>query len=537
MLFWLVVVVLGTNTDPANIGSESSCPKWVNVLGEIDHLLEIARTSVELATPPLRAMEQEMEDVLANDPSDDLSGGITWADVSIPSKDLESLVVCEKNSTRCHSGNSAFSALMHAAHHKSRDFEELPTSHPNHHAEHHHFGRRAMGLGMHDNPASMRIPLRDLEREGLVLPGDVKMMNQSKWTVDESVKLGSGSYKTVYVGKLGQKTVAICKIPPPHNAEVFPHNELTYINFEIRYQMMFHRAKIGGKPLCSDMTPNIIGAHEIRNAKDEVTTIFLIRDLLDGDLEHAKYDSDPEEALSAATQMVAMLKCLKNAHVVHRDIKPANYLYRKLPNGHKRLFLQDFGLACSACDDSRITCDNEDTKNMKDMCGSGMYIPPEQFVQKPLYKFDMFSQGVTFKELNIDKINSETADLVTRMTNADFNERPDPQQTLEELFRIRKNILDAKTESVEAPTLTPEQLNKAQRVKTVLSGLETKLEELHTFRASVHSKHSKHATQGHLTGKAALEELSNCQIELSQHQVEDKLDRIKKLLHSLEIVK
>ena len=46
--------------------------------------------------------------------------------------------------------------------------------------------------------------------------------------------------------------------------------------------------------------------------------MFLIRELLDGSLEGVKFDGKPVEAIDAAIDMAAMLKCLENSHVLHR---------------------------------------------------------------------------------------------------------------------------------------------------------------------------------------------------------------------------
>jgi len=275
---------------------------------------------------------------------------------------------------------------------------------------------------------------------GVVLPADVPFMNDTTaWSFNSTKKLGSGTYKQVFVGKMGDAKVAICKVPAPNHAAAFPPNELNYLSFEMRYQMLFHRTKIGGQSVCADLTPNIFGVHE-EKSKDGISTVFLIREFLDGSLDGVQFDGKEHEAVDAAIDMAVMLKCLKNSHVLHRDIKPSNYLYRTRSDGTKQVFLQDFGLAANACDDERNPCSKIDVDNLSDQCGSGMFMPPETFASGSRYKFDMYSQGVTFRELGIADGNDEMRAVVEEMTAADHRDRPEPDELLRKLFAIRVKL-------------------------------------------------------------------------------------------------
>lgn len=149
-----------------------------------------------------------------------------------------------------------------------------------------------------------------------------------------------------------------------------------------------------------------------------------------------------------------------------RDIKPSNYLFKKVGHNSKHLMIQDFGLACNACDDSKNPCDTDDVKNLQDECGmsiisfllfssnsliyfsilclstrkilgTGFFKPPERLGEVSLYAFDMYSMGITFKELAIDKSHPNMASIINAMTSDNYKKRLSPDELLTKLFDLR----------------------------------------------------------------------------------------------------
>eukprot|EP00299_Pterocystis_sp_00344_P019679 c9738_g1_i1.p1 GENE.c9738_g1_i1~~c9738_g1_i1.p1 ORF type:complete len:508 (-),score=141.66 c9738_g1_i1:47-1372(-) len=406
-----------------------------------------------------------MHDFLAFQESDEYHGDGTPVKLKLDHFDLERLTVCQFNSTKCFHGSDVFRAMAEPA---EMDLEQIDLEQ----------NTQTEIPVVRMNNGLYRVAPEHQSRlsTGLHLPREVAQINSTKWQIDSKKTLGEGSYKKVYLGHMGTQPVAICEIPPPNHNTLFPQNELNYLTFELKYQMLIHQTTIGGKHICADYVPNVYGVHEVKEG-NKIKTVYLIRELLDGSLEDEKI-TDPVAGVDTAIQMAVVLKCMKNAHVLHRDIKPSNYLYRKAADGTRQVFLQDFGLACNACDDLANPCGDDDVENLRDQCGSGKFMAPEMLVENSLYRFDMYSQAVTYEELGIGAHVPAMHKLIEKMKESDYHLRPTPDDLLEQLFKIRLSMASP-NQLEETDEASIEKKQQLHRILSKMKSLATMLADQH----------------------------------------------------------
>jgi serine/threonine protein kinase len=145
-------------------------------------------------------------------------------------------------------------------------------------------------------------------------------------TIDETNKLGCGSFGTVFSGRLDGQPVAVKKIPLPHHSS----DSLRCLQTEINIHTQLKHKNI----------VNLFISKLLDNS------LCLVLELMEsGDLFDLLYTHDtPLDSLRCVTiaeDIVAGLDYLHNQGFLHRDIKPENILF----NHHMQAKIADFGLA------------------------------------------------------------------------------------------------------------------------------------------------------------------------------------------------
>lgn len=169
-------------------------------------------------------------------------------------------------------------------------------------------------------------------------------------------------------------------------------------------------------------------------AEDSEETI-IVEEFIQG--EHLHRLSEPQ-ARQILLQMCDGLKELHEQKIIHRDIKPSNMILQG-----ERIRLIDF-------DAARIYKDGKDEDTH--LLGTKGYAPPEQYGKGQTDpRSDIYSLGVTFKELLGSNCGGRLKDILDKCTAYDPDDR---YQDVDEL----KDALTL--EDFDEPTLTEEELRK-----------------------------------------------------------------------------
>lgn len=141
-------------------------------------------------------------------------------------------------------------------------------------------------------------------------------------------------------------------------------------------------------------------------AQDEQDTV-IVEEFIQG--EHLHKLSEPQ-AWEILLQMCDGLKELHEQKIIHRDIKPSNLILQG-----ERIRLIDF-------DAARIYKDGKDEDTH--LLGTKGYAPPEQYGQGQTdSRSDIYSLGVTMKELLGSNCSDRLKDILDKCTAYDLNDR------------------------------------------------------------------------------------------------------------------
>ncbi len=206
-----------------------------------------------------------------------------------------------------------------------------------------------------------------------------------KYEVYLNKPIGSGSYSTVYLGKiidpeimkthnLSNDTIAIKKI----KINNIDSRSFKLINDEVNIMQKLIK--------CGKTCPNIIKCYDIL---EEYDYIYLILEYCeDGDLSQIIGKPIKETIVKYYfSQLVNALYFLYDNNIIHRDIKPKNIL---LKNNKKDIVLCDFGFA-------RI---KNSIKKITTICGSPLYMAPELLEAKGYSEIvDVWAIGMILYEM------------------------------------------------------------------------------------------------------------------------------------------
>lgn len=110
--------------------------------------------------------------------------------------------------------------------------------------------------------------------------------------------------------------------------------------------------------------------------EDEDGTLFLVMELLDGELLHDRImlqSLEPREIVEIGRQLLGALAAAHARGIVHRDIKPENLFLATAPSGFLRLKVLDFGIAKLTRPDAGISFQTLDGL----ILGTPEYMSPE----------------------------------------------------------------------------------------------------------------------------------------------------------------
>lgn len=130
------------------------------------------------------------------------------------------------------------------------------------------------------------------------------------------------------------------------------------------------------------------------------------------------------KVLSIALQICDALSILHKNGIIHRDIKPSNIIVKS--DGTVKLI--DFGAARS------VSYQNDhDTR----ILGTPGYAPPEQYgFSNTDYRSDIYSLGITLKELLDEKYNGRLNDIIKKCIEID------PKRRISSVEELKKLLLD-----------------------------------------------------------------------------------------------
>ncbi len=258
---------------------------------------------------------------------------------------------------------------------------------------------------------------------------------QGKYTLNYKIKIGKGSYSTVYLGHVtsdkSKRKLAIKVIDTKHMKQ------------QIK-QIMDEEIKIM-EQIKINPHPNIV---ECLDIIIEQNLIYIILEYCDsGDLSKLLKKPIKEKYVQFYfSQLANGLKYLSDHHIMHRDMKPSNIL---LSNHSKVLKIADFGFAKNT----------EPNILYNTICGSPLYMAPEIILHSSYDdKIDLWSVGMilyqmlytihpykkcktipelmdAFNKIKIDvppklqigyinePISDECLDLLSRLLKTDVSER------------------------------------------------------------------------------------------------------------------
>jgi serine/threonine protein kinase len=154
---------------------------------------------------------------------------------------------------------------------------------------------------------------------------------------------------------------------------------------------------------------------------------WLAMELLDGESLGARLARGPlseDELKSYVPQLLDTLRCVHEAGVIHRDLKPDNIFLERLPTGHFRTRMLDFGVAKYADASFDMFATQADAS-----VGTPHYMAPEQATHASNVdaRADLYSFGVILYQCVCGALPYDAAsfgDLVVKM----HNQRPKPQR-------------------------------------------------------------------------------------------------------------
>jgi len=209
----------------------------------------------------------------------------------------------------------------------------------------------------------------------------------------ENIKLGSGTFSTVWLGAniVTDEPVAIKKIPLSHKQSL-----LDKVSIEIETMKQMNH-------------PNIVKYYDVVKTESEW---YIIMEHCDaGNFQDVIKFNEAQSKLKKISfvreantfyymnQLKEALSYLRQKGLIHRDIKPANVLLKRtldMPvdyyhTGGLIVKLADFGLA-------KFHYDNEASMN-NTICGSPLYMAPELLIDmKYGPKADLWSYGIILYE-------------------------------------------------------------------------------------------------------------------------------------------
>jgi serine/threonine protein kinase len=171
-------------------------------------------------------------------------------------------------------------------------------------------------------------------------------------------------------------------------------------------------------------------------AEDEASTI-VVEEFINGEsfeelLANKRYLTEAR-AKELLLQLCDGLIMLHNAGIIHRDIKPSNIILQAV-GGHDFVRLIDYDAARTVKEDQR-----EDTR----LLGTKGYAPPEQYgYGQTDQRSDIYSLGITFKEMLGENYNGWLRPILQKCTEVDARNRYQSVKALKkDLLHYRRNRL------------------------------------------------------------------------------------------------